>query len=216
MGTEEQVLPLFPLNTVLFPGASLPLQIFEDRYKQMLQDCLDADSKFGVVLIKEGSEVGGPAVPYSTGTLADIVQVNEARGGRFFVSAIGRRRFRIVEFTQQTPYLSAVVEILAEEADTGASTELTQAVRETLSSHVVLTSGLEGGWVREVRSPSEPVTLSYFVAAAMQIDLPQKQALLEEETVSTRLETELEMLQRSATVLKRRVRRELTQRFSRQ
>ena len=54
MDSEERVLPLFPLNTVLFPGAALPLQIFEERYKQMLQDCLAADSRFGAVLIKEG------------------------------------------------------------------------------------------------------------------------------------------------------------------
>ena len=84
-----------------------------------------------------------------------------------------------------------------------------------MSRHVVLTAGLGGGWIREVRTPSDPVTLSYFVAAAMQIDLPGKQALLEEPTVSARLQSELGMLRGSAKELERRVRRELTQRFSR-
>ncbi|MDP6513158.1 MAG: LON peptidase substrate-binding domain-containing protein, partial [SAR202 cluster bacterium] len=74
MPSAERILPLFPLNSVLFPGASIPLQIFEDRYKQMLRDCLDADSRFGVVLIKSGREVGGSAEPHATGTVAQIVQ----------------------------------------------------------------------------------------------------------------------------------------------
>ena len=76
MPPEARWLPLFPLNTVLFPSEALPLQIFEERYKQMMQDCLDSDSKFGVVLIKSGSEVGEPAIPHSMGTVAHIVQVN--------------------------------------------------------------------------------------------------------------------------------------------
>ena len=82
MDSEERVLPLFPLNTVLFPGAALPLQIFEDRYKEMLQDCLASDSRFGAVLIKEGVEVGGPAVPHTTGTMAEIVQVSDEQETR--------------------------------------------------------------------------------------------------------------------------------------
>ena len=97
MAGEERNLPLFPLNTVLFPNASLPLQIFEERYKQMLEDCLQADSRFGVILIKAGAEVGEPAIPYSIGTVANIIQVQEARGGRRFISAVGERRFRIKE-----------------------------------------------------------------------------------------------------------------------
>ena len=66
MPSAERILPLFPLNSVLFPGESIPLQIFEDRYKQMLKDCLNADSRFGIVLIKSGREVGSPAEPHNT------------------------------------------------------------------------------------------------------------------------------------------------------
>ena len=215
MGTEEQILPLFPLNTVLFPGSSLPLQIFEDRYKQMLQDCLDGDSRFGVVLIQEGTEVGGQAVPYSTGTVAEIIQVTEVQGGRFLVSCVGRQRFRIQRVTQQTPYLAASVELLAEETDAGVTSELTESVRQAVSTHVVLASGLSGGWVRDVPTPSDPVALSYFVAAALQTDLIRKQAILDEPTVSARLRSELDLLSQSAKELRRMVRRELTQRFSR-
>ena len=73
--SADRWLPLFPLNLVLFPNASMPLHVFEDRYKLMMQDCLDGDSRFGVVLIKAGSEVGEPAIPHSVGTVAQIAQV---------------------------------------------------------------------------------------------------------------------------------------------
>ncbi|MQG76143.1 MAG: peptidase S16, partial [SAR202 cluster bacterium] len=75
MANVERELPLFPLGgTVLFPGMNLPLQIFEDRYLQMMTDISQDDSRFGVVLIKEGKEVGEPATPYDVGTIAQVVQ----------------------------------------------------------------------------------------------------------------------------------------------
>ena len=94
MPDEIVRLPLFPLNVVMFPNTSIPLQIFEDRYKQMLRDCLDGDSRFGVTLIKEGAEVGDPATPHSVGTVADIVHVNRVSGDRFFISIFGRSASR--------------------------------------------------------------------------------------------------------------------------
>ena len=70
-------LPLFPLNTVLFPRMTLPLRIFEPRYRQMLADCLDGDPIFGVVLIREGKEVGETAMPHDVGTTARIIAVQK-------------------------------------------------------------------------------------------------------------------------------------------
>ena len=215
MDSEERVLPLFPLNTVLFPGAALPLQIFEERYKQMLQDCLAADSRFGAVLIKEGVEVGGPAVPHTTGTVAEIVQVSDEQRGRFLVSCVGRQRFHIRSISDELPYLSGSVELLAEEADQGVAPELTAAVREAVAAYLALVSGLGGGWVRDVPVPTEPVSLSYLAAAALQVDTARKQALLEEPTASSRLRSALSLLNQSTEELKRRVEEGLSQRFSR-
>ena len=215
MDSEERVLPLFPLNTVLFPGAALPLQIFEERYKQMLQDCLAADSRFGAVLIKEGVEVGGPAVPHTTGTMAEIVQVSDEQRGRFLISCVGRQRFRILSISDELPYLSGSVELLAEEADQGVTPELTAAVREAIAAYLVLVSGLGGGWVRDIPVPTEPVSLSYLAAAALQVDTARKQALLEEPTASSRLRSALSLLNRSTEDLRRRVEEGLSQRFSR-
>ena len=215
MSAEERTLPLFPLNTVLFPGAALPLQIFEDRYKQMLQDCLAADSRFGAVLIKEGVEVGGPAVPYPVGTVAEIIQVSDEQRGRYLISCVGRQRFLVKSISDELSYLSGSVELLAEETDQGVTPELIAAVREAVAAYLALVSGLGGGWVRDVPLPTEPVSLSYLAAAAVQVDTAHKQALLEEPTASSRLRLALSLLDRSTEEIRRRVEEGLSHRFSR-
>jgi hypothetical protein len=91
--TED--LPLFPLNTVLFPGGRLPLRIFEQRYMDMAKACLKHGSPFGVCLIREGSEVGEPAAPAEVGTLARITTWDMPQLGVLHVVAVGGERFRI-------------------------------------------------------------------------------------------------------------------------
>jgi Lon protease-like protein len=88
-------LPLFPLNTVLFPGGRLPLRIFEQRYMDMAKTCLKDGSPFGVCLIREGSEVGDPALPAQVGTLAKITTWDMPQLGVLQVIALGSQRFRI-------------------------------------------------------------------------------------------------------------------------
>ena len=216
MPVTERWLPLFPLNVVLFPNATIPLQIFEERYKQMMQDCLDNDSKFGVALIKAGSEVGGPAIPYNTGTIAHIVQVNRVDGGRMFISIIGQQRFQIKNITQYRPYMAAQVELMEDVEDVGVPPTEMEAIRKAANEHMTLTLGMRGGWIRESRLPSDPTTLSYFIAGMLQAQLPDKQALLEASTTSKRLESELDLLRRESEVLKRQVSRELRSKFGRQ
>ena len=216
MPPEARWLPLFPLNTVLFPSDALPLQIFEERYKQMMQDCLDSDSRFGVVLIKAGSEVGEPAIPHSTGTVAHIIQVNRVEDGRMFISVAGQQRFVIKEITQHRPYMAAQVELLGDELDEDIPPTEMQAIRQVVNEHVRLSLGLRGGWVREARAPSDPAALSYYIAGLLPVGPQEKQALLEEPTVSKRLEAELDLLRREVEPMKRRVASELRSRYSRQ
>jgi Lon protease-like protein len=90
-------LPLFPLNTVLFPGGRLPLRIFEQRYMDMAKACLKDGSPFGVCLIREGREVGEPAIPADVGTLARIATWDMPQLGVLQVLAVGSQRFRIRE-----------------------------------------------------------------------------------------------------------------------
>jgi len=86
---------MFPLGTVLFPGALLPLHVFEPRYRAMVRDCVAADHEFGVVLIERGSEVGGGDIRAMVGTVARIVQLAETPDGRYALVAAGTRRIRI-------------------------------------------------------------------------------------------------------------------------
>jgi Lon protease-like protein len=111
-------LPLFPLGTVLFPGGLLPLRVFEQRYLEMSKACLRDGSPFGVCLIREGAEVGAPAVPEAIGCLAHIVQWDMQQMGLLQIVAKGAQRFRVLERHVQRDGLSrAHVELLPEEAD---------------------------------------------------------------------------------------------------
>src|SRR5438445_505939 len=83
---------LFPLQVVLFPGMVLPLRVFEERYKQMIGRCLETNEGFGVVLIREGQEVGEPATPFDVGTLAEIASVERLPGGMMNLVTVGTRR----------------------------------------------------------------------------------------------------------------------------
>ena len=94
-GARQQV-PIFPLGTVLFPGGVLPLKIFEVRYVEMAKVCLKEGSPFGVCLIREGVEVGTPAVPEPVGCLARIAECDVEALGIIKVKAEGLERFRIV------------------------------------------------------------------------------------------------------------------------
>ena len=109
-------LPLFPLHTVLCPGVALPLHVFEDRYRAMVERCLAARSPFGVVLIREGREVGpGDLAVAGVGTVAEIREATRHPDGRFDLLAVGTQRFRLdsVEWDAE-PYLVGRVTPLGE------------------------------------------------------------------------------------------------------
>jgi Lon protease-like protein len=109
---------LFPLNIVLFPGGPLPLRIFETRYMDMVRSCMRQDQRFGVALIREGSEVG-PAETVDVGTIAKIVDFHQLSDGFLGLSCVGERRFRITSRSRQADGLNmAQIEWLEEEAKT--------------------------------------------------------------------------------------------------
>jgi uncharacterized protein len=112
---REESLAMFPLSTVLFPGAGLPLHVFEPRYRALMADCLAADGEFGVVLIARGSEVGGGDVRTDIGTVARIAEVTGADDGRMLVMAHGLRRVRVRRWLADDPYPRAVVDDLVDE-----------------------------------------------------------------------------------------------------
>ena len=116
---------LFPLQTVLFPGGLLPLRIFEARYMQMVSACLRDSESFGVCLIREGKEVGAPAVPHSVGCLARIAQWDMQQLGVLNIVVRGERRFRILERRVRSDGLArASIELLAQEDESAVAPEL--------------------------------------------------------------------------------------------
>ncbi|MCB1864894.1 MAG: LON peptidase substrate-binding domain-containing protein [Chromatiales bacterium] len=107
-------IPLFPLGTVLFPGGSLNLRIFERRYLDLIRECARDGTGFGIVAIREGQEAGPPAVPYAVGTYAEIVDFDRLDDGLLGITVAGRQRFRILDTeTADSGLHSASVEWLA-------------------------------------------------------------------------------------------------------
>jgi uncharacterized protein len=116
-------LPLFPLNTVLCPGIALPLHIFEERYRALVRHCIDSSSPFGIVLIREGREVGTGAISFTgIGTVAEIRDAGRYEDGRYDLLVVGTRRFEIRRvLSGRRPYLMAEVDVLEEEIGDEAS-----------------------------------------------------------------------------------------------
>ncbi len=182
--------PLFPLETVLFPHTMIPLHVFEPRYRELVIYCLEHDSPFGVVLIREGSEVGGEAEPYEIGTLARIGRLRRLEDGRFHLLALGEERFRIRRLHRGlTAYLQADIEPWRDFPPFSPEEQqvLTQAVADAFTEF--LRTALEPYGLRtsEIRLPDDPVMLSFAVAGTLQVSLPFKQYLLELQDTCERL-----------------------------
>lgn len=111
-------IPLFPLNTVLFPGGVLPLRVFEPRYLDMVSNCLRTETGIGVILIKEGSEVGRAAQPHEMGTMASICYWNKRSDGLLGVTLKGEQRFKTLSQTvEPNQLIIAEVELLPAAAE---------------------------------------------------------------------------------------------------
>lgn len=205
-------LRLFPLNTVLFPGAALHLHVFEPRYKQMISECLEDGAAFGVCLIREGEEAGDPDVdPHDVGTTAEIGDVMPLPFGRYYISTVGKRRFKIVGVVSREPYLLCDVEYLEESwgEDPGAVARLNDQVRDEFCNYLKLLVEYSGTKT-EVELPADPVDASYVIGNALQVADTIKQRLLEVGDAQARLRIELEFLRRLLPQLRSLLQRKQT------
>jgi Lon protease-like protein len=137
-GDGSTSMPMFPLGTVLFPGAPLPLNVFEPRYRQLTADCLAGVPEFGVVLIERGSEVGGGDVRTDIGTVARIARSQVAPDGRALLLCVGTRRIRVLRWLDDDPYPRAEVVDWHDRPDADAPTgeeyeELLRSARRVLA-----------------------------------------------------------------------------------
>ena len=187
-------LPLFPLNAVLFPGATLPLHIFEERYKQMIRHCLEERTPFGVLLIRRGSAVGEPAEPFEIGTTAHIARVEHLQEGRMNLICLGGRRFRLLRMVQREPYLVGEVEVLASIAGDPGGDDLADTAAALFAEYYRLYLALSNQWARTLEMPRVPDELADFIGSRLGVSLWTKQRLLEELSPTRRLEMELDIL----------------------
>ncbi|MHB8574233.1 MAG: LON peptidase substrate-binding domain-containing protein [Dehalococcoidia bacterium] len=200
------LIPLFPLNTVLFPGATLPLHIFEPRYRLMLNECIDAEAPFGVVLIRGGVEVGGEAQPHEIGTTARVARVERLPDGRMNLVSVGVRRFRIHSLDRSLPYLRGEVEYCERDGEPeDATAAAATVVRDLYSAYFRLMLSLGGQWTGRVGVPGSPPILADFIGGRIEAEPALKQEMLEAPTVLRCLEIEREMLAPAVAGLQARV-----------
>ena len=199
------LLPLFPLGTVLYPGVVLPLHIFEERYRRLVRDLLDQPEgprRFGVVAIKHGREVGrdGVTALHEIGCTAELRRVVAYDDGRFDIIAVGVSRFRVVQVDASQPMVGEV-ELLPDVSTDEAITLSGRAVRMFGSYRKALLTA-QGLLVDEPPElPDDPVELSYVIAAAMLVDMSDKQELLATSTVDERLALEVAILRRESALV---------------
>ncbi|WP_406197651.1 LON peptidase substrate-binding domain-containing protein [Kitasatospora sp. NBC_01560] len=219
-------LPLFPLNTVLYPGLVLPLNVFEERYRRLLGDLLalpeDEPRRFGVLAIKDGREVApvrpenGPAGPldglgtatgdplealHHIGCVADVTSAQEQPDGRFELLVTGTTRFRLRSVDTGGPYLTGEIEPIEEQPGEGAGALAAGVERAFRAYQKRLAGAREASTVGRQDLPDDPQVLSYLVAAASVFETPVKQSLLACPDTAQRLRAELELLRRETAVL---------------
>jgi Lon protease-like protein len=215
----SELLPLFPLSTVLFPGMRLPLHIFEERYRVLaahLQAQPESRRRFGVIAIRKGREVGasGAGALYEVGCVASVREIAPHPDGRFDLATVGTERFRLLRVDDSQPYFQGEAELLTDEEErqpdpAGSATRAaadplafaTHRVQAGFRGYLNALADRGGGVISVGDLPDEPVLLSYVVGAAMIIDLPERQSLLAAPTALDRLRLERSLLVRETAML---------------
>jgi Lon protease-like protein len=190
---EKITLPLFPLGTVLFPRGRLPLKIFEQRYLEMTKRCIADDAPFGVCLIRDGAEVGQPALTFDVGCTARIRHWDLPTPGLFHLVTEGERRFRVLSrAVEKSGLLRAEVELLPEEAPRPLAPE------HALAADVLRQVAQQLG--EDAFAPpldfDDAAWAGCRLAEVLPLTLPSRQRLLEMTTAHERLEALLPVLRR--------------------
>jgi uncharacterized protein len=207
----SEMLPLFPLSTVLFPGMRLPLHIFEERYQTLVADLLAGPEprRFGVIAIRSGREVGADSVAalHEVGCVAVVRQAAPTADGRYDLLTVGTDRFKLVDVDRSRPYLQGEIELLPDDAaaEPGAAEAAAGTVRQVQAGFRAYLNALSdqgGGVITIADLPDEPGLLSYVIGAAMIIDLPERQSLLAAPDAMARLRLERSLLVREIAILR--------------
>jgi uncharacterized protein len=216
----SELLPLFPLSTVLFPGMRLPLHIFEDRYRLLVRE-LEAQPeprRFAVIAIRKGREVGADGITalHEVGCVAAVRRIEPHGDDRYDLACVGTRRFRLLRVDDSLPYFQGEIESLPDEAapgqaengeaagvlDAEALAFATSRAQAGFRGYLNALADRGGGVINVADLPDEPVLLSYLIGAAMIIDLPERQSLLAAASALDRLRLERSLLARETAMLR--------------
>lgn len=178
----SSLVPIFPLDIVLFPGVLLPLHVFEPRYKEMITECLDEKKPFGIV---RASSDGMAEV----GCTAEILEVTKKYDdGRMDIVTRGVKRFEVLQVNQERAFLQAEIEIVNDEPGRPSSDTVEQAVQ--LRSEIVKLAGTNAE-----QNDESDANLSFTLAGSLPLDLDFKQKLLTTLSEAKRLEAVVGYLQ---------------------
>ncbi len=200
-------LPLFPLSLVLFPGLVLPLHIFEERYRILMSELRERpepERVFGVIAIRQGREVGADGVDalYDVGCTAVLRRSEQDEDGGFDIVTTGGTRFALRGLQHDRPYLVGEVDLLPDPPSDGGEVRWEEAVRMAYLDYLTALRGAGAQVDEHPDLPGDALTLSYLVAASMQLDLPERQSLLVAPSALTRLQDELAMLRLESRLLR--------------
>ena len=201
-------LPMFPLGTVLFPHAVLPLHIFEERYRALVETCLRGDGRFGVVLIERGYEVGGGDSRFDVGTVARIVEAARTPDGRYLLATIGTERLRIKKWLDDDPFPRAEVDVIGEPKRVADDAALRRHDVQRLLGRVLAMSaelGERAAPVDSAQLDDDPVRASFEAAAVAPIGPLDAQRLLELDDPRQRFDQLERLLVDAAEVLELRL-----------
>ncbi len=189
-------LPIMPVSSVLFPGAPSSLYIHEERYRDMLDECMaHGDGLFGVSLPQAGQDHEGTVLPHTVGTLARVVAVTSLPDQSSLVMVRGGPRFRIKRYMELRPVVEAEVEVLDDDSRLApAELMMAQEAHEQLERLTALLLETMETDQAQTEIPDDPVRLSWAVAAYAQASAAVQQRLLEEDSVAARLEMAMPML----------------------
>ena len=184
-----EVLPMFPLGSVLFPSMILPLRVFEPRYREMTADVLSGDQRFGVVMIERGSEVGGGDVRAGVGCVATVLQSEEQADGQWFLVCVGTSRFRVVDWLDDDPYPRARIEPWDDPPADQALSEAVAALERPFRTVLALAAELDEWSVPLTIALSEdPVLATHQMSAVSPFGPLDRHRLLSAPTASERAE----------------------------
>jgi len=180
---------LFPLpNLILFPNIVVPLHIFEERYKLMINGCIDRKEVFGLVLLRSGAEEESEDTIHRVGVSTRITEVERLDDGRMNILCEGETRFRIYRFTQQTPFWKGSVQLFEEDPVHQSVESLYKRVADLYRKVAELGTKLSRSPQTELVLPESPTDLSYMVAYVLDIDSEEKQKMLEMTSTAERLQ----------------------------